>query len=540
MLQRKLSPYVKLKFALLLFSTSALSQEVCNATFDINIKENNNRISVLYKTRDNVELIKLAAYYSASRAFDGEGSEVKRTDDGHIAIDNSSETGSKLSLKPLNSTFNATYAPYVNLGKKHGLHLYSITPIQVKFKHQAHWSSVASNCIHYFAEDALHGYKYKVDDSNAFVVLDFNAKGVVEKSINKFNFIFNEATPKWIEGLVRRNFPLLFYFYKKNLKSGGNYRFNILVSFERSEYPFYDGGVHDNSTFLFRFGGEQYLDYDESLANEILDFIAHEVFHSWTTNHSSQAAWLKEGAADYAANIARFRLKMIDESVFLIRNNQQKLSCLLGYSHRVIPNQFDWQGRYSCGHAFLSNLIGDANFFRYWRSQLKNSGSSDADYFINYISIKNRNAVKLLTGDAAELVPEQIADGFNNLIGEVFVNEMMSSEVIRTTVFEHLMLSACNGQISFETRHQQVRMYYQDSCLPDFKNATGYIQKLNGIDIRNSGYQLLESYFSSCETKKFILVEGDGFSAQLPCKIAPHIVGSVHFKKVQANNLTGQ
>lgn len=510
-----------------------LAAEQCSTTVNIIFQQQGEKLEINYHSNQKLAQLKLAATALTTNAFiPQDKNRHSSSSDNRLTIINNNNSVISVTLQPLSQYINATYAPYISLDKKHGVHLAAIKPIAYKKSVESSWQTIDNRCLRYFTQHAISGEKSPIADEKNFIQIDLFSKYNVVKLSNNFNFASNESLPNWIANLLTDNFPIFFEFYKANIKVERNEPLNIMVSFEQSKSPFFQGDVHDNNTFVLRFGGKQYQDSNPLATQQILQFVAHEVFHIWSEKNTAKTSWLHEGSADFAANLAKYKLNMINKSEFIRQNNLQKLKCLMWYGQKTIPSNFAWPGRYSCGHAFLSNLIGEQNFFNYWGKQLTRTKGTDLSIFSDSILSDNRAALKLITGSTVKHQPskQKITLSFLQLIGEITIDNKMSNGQLRSTVFRHLMAQACDGQISFETRSEQIRMYYQKKCHPSFKQATGYITHLNDISMQSQEHELLASYLTTCSRDHSVTVRGDKFTAILPCKIDQSVVDKLIFQ----------
>lgn len=510
-------------FSSMILSFSSFAKESCTFPVKLILKQSPKGLQVEYRAGKPYTALKLNASKETESAFlNINQRENIAHHSSNIVLMNEKGLTTSFLLSPLNKYINATYAPYVNLGDSHGVFMTAITPIAMKIKPDDEWESLEENCITFFAEKDKK--LVSVEKKNNFLIFNFNEESVLVSKKSKFNFIFNDNLPQWLSDLITENFKKFHSYYSKELALSNDKKLTIVASFESPESDFYDGGVHNGNTFVLRFGGKRYLNFSPAIAQHLEQFIAHEVFHIWTSNDSHEPHWLSEGGAEFAANIAKLNLKLIDREQFDTQNNLQKLTCSLEHSYKVIPGTQYWPGRYSCGHAFLHHLIGEKQFFHYWRQKLLNTRENSLNHFVSNISPESKTALGALTSGNSTPPPEEaIIKSYQQLIGEIIINKSTPNHILKKAIFRHFMTSACDGFFSFETREERVRIYQHSSCPSSFEKANGYIEKINSLDIQSDGYLLLDSYNKSCSTRGVLTVEGKEFSADLPCKFSPSI-----------------
>ena len=496
-----------------LFTTYSRANESCHHLISIEISKNT-ALQVTYSGSRPIESIRLNSHPLAIDSFSALNKTQLTKKEEFVVLTASKQTDPlSVQLSPLGKYINGVYAPYIRVNDLHGLHLAAVLPNAIKFDTEGPWQEVNAQCVKVNIHEQLSVLSDKENTiENDFILL--GPKQAFKNAHSGVDFYLSDALPNWINTLITDHFSLFFDYYASKLPLHSNKK--IIVAFEASNQPFYDGGVHGN-TFVIRFGGEAYKKEDELAKQSIMSFIAHESFHLWSDRSKQQTSWLHEGAAEYAALIAQKHLSQLSQNQFTKEVAIRTSRCLLEHGSKVIPSRYDWPGRYDCGVAFIDSLINEDNFFSYWKKQQESPLESDMAFLQTYIPEKQQLALQRLTNPSTK--PLDILTSFSQLIKPIPLMQQQDDTQLRTLIFRHFMSSNCAGLISFNRWENLIQVYPQKTCHPDVHQLTGVITKLNNLDMHQDATALFISYLNSCHENGLVLLEGKSFSVKSRCSV---------------------
>lgn len=495
-------------FALL---SPCLKSHACDNTIEISMTSYSTHLEVNYQVPQTTKKITLMAPASLSQAFPNANT---ASNSKHVTLVPDENGDFATEVHSLGKFINAVYIPYINLSNGYGIYTDYITPVEVLFE-SGQIKEVDKRCVHYWINTG--GSKVAFTPKETFSIIGPKQ----ENNDQKIRFYYSENLPKWIHQAVTEDFTSFFNFYSEKLDAKPVEKLNVLVSFEDAEYPFFDGGVHDNNTFVLRFGGTPYQKYDPLARLSIAKFIAHEVFHTWSLDSNKTTPWIHEGAADYAALVALQSLKAIPPEKFSTINNENILNCLFKYSSEKLPNSHQWRGRYSCGSAFINHSIGASQFFNFWRQVIKhNDTTTDIEVFSKYLNAQEKRALIALTHPPYSAA--QSTQNFSQLTGTYTLDTSISDSMLKGLLFNNLMRGACKGIVSFNSFDDgSIELYPQTACSATFPQKTMRITKINSLSIYTEASILFRSYLDGCNSNNQVKVEGDGYAQKLFCTVPP-------------------
>lgn len=529
--------YLRVLLTLSFFFISGLAtaSAQCPSAISLVFTEENGQLQATYHLPSNNTQLKLQATQVLREAMlPVTPADYATTNDQQLTLRSGNNANTiKIAVRSLIKFINATAAPYVKAGHRHGIHLPSFLPLAMKQGNED-WQPIAARCVQlsYRKTQPLHTKLTKelfIDGSLSFILLDFSQtkRAVVSQAIE---IIRNNDFPSWLADLIARYFTEFYQFYLKHLNVTDKYTLTVILAYEQSEQPFYQGDVHNfvatpdktGHVFVLRYGGSAWLTYNPGPLNEIAEFIAHEVFHLFTPI-DEKTLWLHEGAAETASLYALKQLKVLSETEVQIIHQQRVLSCLLQFANRPIPNDPGWMGRYSCGYTLLSNLFDPESFFKTWGAMLKNKPDDQRFFLSQFLAASNKQALATVHNRKASTT--ELESSYAMIVAPIMLSTKLNDERLLNHIFRHLMATNCHGVVSFNTKEHLVEMYDQPAYCPEpFRQLSGYYHTMNGLSLRENSALLFQNYLTNCADKKRIDLIGKNNAVTLPCNVSSFLL----------------
>lgn len=429
-----------------------------------------------------------------------------------------------LRLQSLAKSINATYAPYVRTQNAHGLYLPALLPVALQTLGQQtteqQWQTLNPACIQVHYQEGDQSRQLASD--TGFLLLPDGTTGP-DRNNAQVELYRSAGFPQWIEQKVFAEFSEFYQYYLRQLQLPAPHKLRVMLAFEQTKQPFYDGGVHhlsDGPVFVLRFGGEPWQKFDVKAAERITSFIAHEVFHVFTPP-DSKTAWLHEGAAEVASLYAARDLGHLTDETYQATHNLRTLSCLLQYGHRPIPAAGNWPGRYPCGYTLLSHLFKGNTFFKTWAALVQQQPADQLAFLSQKLSPAKINALRLLHEPQSSAAT--VAQSYAALLQPLLVPEDLKDDMYRTSIFTHLMATNCQGSVSFFSFHDSVKLDDLEQCPASLRQLEGKITAINNLPLRVNRPELLKNYLNGCVRDGIVRLHGPGVSREVPCALAEEL-----------------
>lgn len=533
--------------ALLYCGVSATAATTCPTQLQLRIQAQPGNLVVHYQADHALQALRLPGSAQLASAFiplsrtqlisDAAGQlELRQADKsgGTAQATASAHPTLSVQLQSLAKTINATYAPYVRTQSAHGLYLPALLPVALQTAEQQtreqppreqhriekQWQAVDPACIqvHYQAGDQSR----QLASDTGFLLLPDAASGP-DRNNAQVELYRSTGFPQWIEQKVFAEFTEFYQYYLRQLQRPAPHKLRVMLAFEQTKQPFYDGGVHhlsDGPVFVLRFGGEPWQKFDVKAAERITSFIAHEVFHVFTPP-DSKTAWLHEGAAEVASLYAARDLGHLTDETYRATHNLRTLSCLLQYGHLPIPTAGNWPGRYPCGYTLLSHLFKGNTFFKSWAALVRQQPADQLAFLSQSLSPARVNALQLLHEPQSSAAT--VGQSYAALLQPLLVPEDLKDDMYRTSIFTHLMATNCQGSVSFFSFHDSVKLDDLPQCPASLRQLEGKITAVNDLPLRVNRPELLKNYLNGCVRDGVVRLHGPGVSREVPCALAEEL-----------------
>ncbi len=438
-----------------------------------------------------------------------------------------------LQLQSLAKTINATYAPYVRTQNAHGMYLPALLPVALQTPEQQ-WQVLDPACIQVHYQDG--GKSRQLASDSGFLLLPDGTAGPDRKNA-QVELYRSAGFPEWIEQKVFAEFSEFYQYYLRQLQLPAPHKLRVLLVFEATKQPFYDGGVHhlsDGPVFVLRFGGKPWQKFDVKAAERITSFIAHEVFHVFTPP-DSKTAWLHEGAAEVASLYAARDLGHLTDETYQATYNLRTLTCLLQYGHLPIPAAANWPGRYPCGYTLLSHLFKGNTFFKSWGALVRQQPADQLAFLSQQLSPAKVHALRLL--HAPQSTAATVAQSYAALLQTIYVPEDLQDDMYRNSIFTHLMAANCQGSVSFFSYHDSVKLDDLPQCTASLQQLGARITAVNDLPLRVNRPELLRNYLNGCVREGIVRLRGPGISREVPCALPEELSRLFRLRPRTARNL---
>ncbi|WP_440054468.1 hypothetical protein ACSLBF_16725 [Pseudoalteromonas sp. T1lg65] len=487
---------------LLIIVGNATASSSCTNSTKVSFYQEDGSLHVNYHVSAQVKQLELVANNKVSTAIEGvKGTQLTASDNQRVLLTTKDAGRFDIKLKPLGKYINATYTPYIDLGTAHGVHINSVLPFSILKDGQRH--KIDHECATLSIQRADQTQKIEMQDG--FVLLNFTATST-QGSQPPVTYYINENMPAWIVSEIKGNVTKALRYYAAEL---GDLAFpvQIMMSFEDSEHPFFDGGVYANK-LVIRFGGEAYKQFDQGAQRHLQQFVYHEIFHFWT---KPQQSWIREGGADYAAAIAMLDVGLLDKQQFQSKRAEASATCFMKFGHGANFLAQGWRGRYACGLAVLSRFLpSKSDFFKYWKT-LDKAGKNDLKVLSNVSQKQYPRLISQLNSQ------ESASAALKTLLGPIQYQQLPSNFNGTSAIFVHLMAQHCQGVVSFHTNHNVVSLYNQEACSWPLEKLVYEVKALNGHPLSSKPVELLTSYISRCQSERKAVLSGETFKVELPC-----------------------
>lgn len=542
---------------LLCGGASATATPTCLTELQLRIQPQQGDLVVHYQANHALQALRLPGSTQLATAFaplsptelisNAGQLELRRSSASEATVQGTQPANSALSLQlqSLAKTINATYAPYVRTQNAHGLYLPALLPVALQTTElqttelqttEQQWQALPAACINVVYQDSVSGKAQQLASDAGFLLLPDGTTGP-DRSTAQVDLYQSTGVPDWIAQKVFAEFSEFYQYYLRQLQLPAPHKLRVLLVFEATKQPFYDGGVHhlsDGPVFVLRFGGEPWQKFDVKAAERITSFIAHEVFHVFTPP-DSKTAWLHEGAAEVASLYAARDLGHLTDETYLATHNLRTLTCLLQYGHQPIPAAGNWPGRYPCGYTLLSHLFKGNTFFKSWRALVRQQPADQLTFLSQRLSPAKVNALRLL--HEPQSTAATVAQSYAALLQTIYVPEDLQDDMYRNSIFTHLMAANCQGSVSFFSYHDSVTLDDLPQCTASLQQLGARITAVNDLPLRVNRPELLRNYLNGCVREGIVRLRGPGISREVPCALPEELSRLFRLRPRTARNL---